>query len=65
MKIKIEATEKQVKESYVIKNKLNIPFGDAIHAVLARDNNALMITRDKHFYDLANEIEIKKPEELI
>jgi len=63
--IKIETNEKQAKEAFRLKTKLNIPFGDALHAVLARDNNAVLISRDKHFYELTKEIIIKKPEDLI
>ncbi len=57
--------KKQIKEAISIKNKLKIPFGDALHAVLARDNKSIMITRDKHFYRLSNKFNIKKPEDLI
>lgn len=63
--IKIETYEKQSKEALKIKNRLKIPFGDALHAVLARDNNAIIVTRDKHFYELTREVIIKKPEDLI
>jgi len=63
--IRIEANEKQTKEAFRIKNKLNIPFGDALHAILARDNNAILISRDKHFYELSEHVTIRKPEELI
>ncbi len=31
----------------------------------ARDNDALLVSRDKHFEQLAGVINIKKPEELI
>lgn len=63
--IKINASEKQAKEAFKLKNKMGIPFGDALHAVLARDNNAILVSRDKHFHGLINEVNIKKPEELI
>jgi len=61
--IKINSNEKQVKEAFKIKNKFKIPFGDALHAVLARDNKAVLVTRDKHFYELGDNV--RKPEELI
>ena len=60
--IKIKTTEKQAKEAFILKSKLNIPFGDTLHAILARDNEAILVSRDKHFYELGN---IKKPEDLI
>jgi predicted nucleic acid-binding protein len=42
-----------------------IPFADALHAILARDNNAILITRDRHFESLYGFVEIHKPEELL
>lgn len=63
--IKIETNSYQAREAFKIKKKLNIPFGDALHAIVARDNNAIMVTRDKHFYELPEEAIIKKPEDLI
>jgi uncharacterized protein with PIN domain len=49
--------------------KLNLKFkdthtSDIVHALLARDNGAIMITRDKHFYALECLVEIRKPEEI-
>lgn len=35
------------------------------HVILARDNNAIMVTRDEHFYKLTDIVSVKKPEELI
>jgi len=37
---------------------------DALHAILARDNEAVMVTRDRHFDALANLAEVAKPEEI-
>ena len=61
---KVEISEKQMKEAAVLSKELNIPFGNALHGVLARDNNAIMVTRDKHFKKLKDKIVVKKPEEL-
>ena len=46
---KINTSKEQAKEASDLCKKLNIPFGDALHAILARDNKAVMITRDNHF----------------
>ena len=62
---KVKISEYQFKEAADLSKKLNIPFGDAVHGVLARDNNAIMVTRDRHFRKLKDKITIKKPEELI
>lgn len=63
--IKVEPTKEQLKESRKLALKFSIPKGDALHAVLARDNNAILIYRDKHFYELHKTVKIKKPEEVI
>ena len=62
---KVEINEKQLKEADDLSKKLNIPLGDAVHGVLARDNNAIMVTRDRHFRKLKDKITVKKPEDLI
>lgn len=63
--IKIRTKKGQFKEAYRIKRKLNIPFGDILHAILARDTKSVLVSRDKHFYELADEVLVRKPEELI
>ncbi len=62
---KVEINERQIEEAAGLSKELNIPFGDALHGLLARDNNAIMVTRDKHFSKLREMISVKKPEELI
>ncbi len=58
-------TEKQVKEAERISEQRNVPGADALHAILARDNNAVMVTRDAHFEELKDIIIVYKPEDLI
>ncbi len=62
----IEVTKKQFEEAEDISRNRNLPFPDCLYAVLARDNKAIMITQDNHFFknltDIAN---IKRPQELI
>ncbi|MEK6887021.1 MAG: PIN domain-containing protein [Nanoarchaeota archaeon] len=62
---KVNVEKKHVKEAVELKHKYNIPFGDALHAVLARDNNAILVARDHHFEEIQHIIKAKKPEELI
>ena len=62
---KVAIIDEQIKESRILSKKLKIPRDDVLHAIIARDNNAIMITRDKHFYELSNITIIKKPEDLI
>jgi predicted nucleic acid-binding protein len=62
---KAEIYEWQLKEAADLSKGLNIPLGDAIHGILARDNNAIMVTRDGHFRKLKGKITVRKPEELL
>ena len=57
--------EVQKTESKRISISRSVPKGDALHAILARDNNLIMITRDAHFQRLKDIVSAKKPEELI
>ena len=61
----VKVTEKQIKYAIKICKERNVAFGDAIHAILARDNGAIVITRDRHFLELQDLAECRKPEELI
>ncbi|MEW6294983.1 MAG: PIN domain-containing protein [Candidatus Diapherotrites archaeon] len=63
--IEAPATTKQTIEAKQIAEKRDLPFNDVFHAVIARDNKALMITRDKQFEELSDIVESKKPEEVI
>jgi predicted nucleic acid-binding protein len=63
--IKVEVKEEQLKEAIKTGKRLNLPVKDALHAIMARDNHAILISRDKHFYELSEQMTIKKPEDLI
>lgn len=62
---KIEVQSNQVKEAAKLSKERHLPFGDAIHAVVARDNRAIMITRDHHFEEMQDVVISKKPEDLL
>ncbi|MBI2529582.1 MAG: PIN domain-containing protein [Candidatus Diapherotrites archaeon] len=61
----VKANVLQLKEAETLSARLNIPFLDALHAILARDNSAILVTRDKHFEELRHIVEIRTPEEII
>jgi predicted nucleic acid-binding protein len=54
----------QYKEASEISKKKQIPFSDALFAILARDNNALLVSRDKHHLETMEIVTAIKPEEL-
>jgi predicted nucleic acid-binding protein len=61
----VPISHEQKREAHSLKNQLNIPFADCLHAILARDNSAIMVARDHHFELLREITESKKPEELL
>lgn len=63
--VKVSISGLQAKEAALLCRQRNVAFGDALHAILARDNNAMLITRDKHFLQLKDIVEARKPEELV
>ena len=62
---KVLISDRQVEEARKISRERNVPRGDALHAVLARDNNAVVVTRDNHFELLKGIVKSSKPEEII
>lgn len=63
--LKVDISSQQRLEAREIAIKRNVAFGDALHAILARDNNATLVSRDKHFLLLLDVSNVKKPEDLI
>ncbi|MEM3374666.1 MAG: PIN domain-containing protein [Candidatus Woesearchaeota archaeon] len=61
----VYVNDKQKDEAKIIAEQRNIPKGDALHAIVARDNNLILITRDKHFKELKDIVKSYKPEEII
>ena len=54
--------EKQRTEARRVSLERGIPYGDALHAIAARDLKCILITRDKHFLRLKDISEPKTPE---
>jgi predicted nucleic acid-binding protein len=63
--INVKINEQDTKNALDIKHKYGLSFGDALHAAIARENNCILVTRDKHFFVLEEDLQIRKPEELI
>lgn len=62
---KVEMTEEDYKKSRLIAAERNLPVSDALHAILARNNNATLISQDNHLQELKDIVKVKKPEEII
>lgn len=65
LKQEVKTNNMQAEEALYIMNRFKIPFGDALHAIIARDNNAILVTRDKHFFELTMIVSIVRPEDLL
>jgi len=59
------STHKQIGKAKDLSKKRNIPKRDALHALLARDNNAILVTFDKHFDKLTDIIKPKRTNDLV
>lgn len=62
---RVIVTKEQRDEAKRIAEERNLPPGDVIHGLVARDNNFIMVTRDKHFKELEDITKHYKPEEII
>jgi predicted nucleic acid-binding protein len=62
---RLETTEKQFEEAIDVAIQRKVPRADALNAILARDNGAVLITADKHRHLLRDIAEAKMPEELL
>ena len=62
---KVTANSKQRDEAKRIALERDVPPGDVLHAIVARDYNLVLITRDRHFIELEDISKHYKPEELI
>lgn len=59
------ATEVQKKDAEKLAFERKIPRDDALHAVIARDNNAILVSRDRHFELLADICKVQTPEDIV
>ena len=61
---KVQVKKEQFQEAARIKRERKLPFADLLHAIIARDNSAIMVTRDIHFEDFEDIVATRKPEDL-
>ncbi|MBW2971681.1 type II toxin-antitoxin system VapC family toxin [Candidatus Woesearchaeota archaeon] len=62
---KIMASAKQKEEAERLASERSVPRGDTLHAVISRDHNLILVTRDRHFRKLEDVSSHHTPEELI
>jgi len=51
-------------EAKRISRERKLPLNDCVFALIARENNLLVVSRDKHFQELKDLVESLKPEDL-
>ena len=61
----VEATEKEVRKSKDLSRKRLVPQGDALHALIARNHKAVIVTFDRDFQKLVDIVKSKTPRELV
>ena len=61
----VRINRNQLEEARRLTKYIKVPKRDALHALVARDNEAILVSRDKHFFLLKYITEIKKPEDLL
>jgi len=59
------STDKQFRRSKDISFKRKIPKKDALHALIARDNNTILVALDRHFKEMIDIIKPCRPQDLI
>ena len=62
---RIITTKEQRDEANKIAEERKLPKGDVLHAILSRDHNLVLVTRDKHFKELEDISKYYKPEDFI
>jgi len=61
--IHIHIFPENLEEARKLARQRNVPNKDVLHAILARDNNLQLISRDHHFEKLKDITEVKLPED--
>jgi len=61
----VEATKRQLRRAKDLAEKRNIPKGDVLHALIARDEHAILVTYDRHFQELLDIVRPMTPRMLI
>lgn len=62
---KADITQFQIDEAKLISIQRELPLADVLHAIVARDNDAILVSRDKHFLKLTDLVKIIRPEDIL
>ena len=62
--VKVPYSKSQAAEAKNISIRKKLPFLDTLHAIIARDNNAMVVSRNFHFEGLLDIVSVYSPEEV-
>lgn len=62
--IEAKLSKEQYDEADIAFRQRGLPANDVLHAIISRDNKAILVTRDKHFQELLDIVEPAAPEEI-
>lgn len=63
--VEVQISDEQISEARkIVSSADGTHLKDALHSVLARDNGAVMVTRDAHFDVLMDLVKVEKPEDI-
>ncbi len=62
---RVHIYKEQKEEAKNIARQRGVPEGDALHAILCRDNQIQLVSRDSHFDQLNDTTDAKPPEEFM
>ena len=62
--VEAPVSNEQTKEAKLIAKERKLPPNDVLHAIVARDNEAIVITRDYHFDKLSDVAQSTLPEKV-
>jgi len=62
---RVQSTKDQIEGAKRLAKQRDVPLRDALHAILARDHEAQLVSRDKDFDKLKDVTKTKRPEELV
>ena len=62
--IDCSSAQKREAVNFWLKTGKRFPYSDVLHAIIARDNNAVLVSRDRHFWEIGI-VECVLPEEAL
>ena len=60
----VEPSKESIRLAYEIGEKSSAHYSDIVHALIAKENECVLITRDKHFNFLTELVKVLLPEEV-